>query len=370
MNMQVKNPIVAEVVGVKRGFSKKRLLMLSVLVVLAGSAAAYGYRWWTVGRFIETTDDAYIGANVTTITAHVGGYVQRILVADNQYVKAGQLLVRLEDQDYQASLDAVQAQVRQRRAAMTNLAARRNLAEAMIAKADADLKAAQAEADFARQDAQRYRNLAAIQAASKQNAQRARTAFRTAESNVAAARAALDAEKLKVSVIDTQIASARAALQEAQAQEETARLRLGYTEIRAPVDGYVGDRSAHVGTYVSSGTQLLSIVPSTGLWVDANFKEDQLAAMKPGQPVQIVADVLPGWHFVGTVESMAPATGSIFSVIPAQNATGNFTKIVQRVPVRIALDGAAATLGQLRPGLSLTISVNTEKTPASRVASR
>jgi membrane fusion protein, multidrug efflux system len=171
--------------------------------------------------------------------------------------------------------------------------------------------------------------------------------------------ASLDAAKQQLAVLDTEIAETRAGLAEAQADRRTAELDLGYTRIRAPIDGYVGDRGAQIGAYTTIGTPLLAIVPAHGLWVDANFKEDQLADMRPGQPASIVADVLPGRTLTGRVLSMAPATGAVFSVIPPENATGNFTKIVQRVPVRIAVEDGAGTLGLLRPGLSTTIGVDT-----------
>ncbi|HVB14961.1 MAG TPA: HlyD family secretion protein, partial [Stellaceae bacterium] len=158
---------------------------------------------------------------------------------------------------------------------------------------------------------------------------------------------------------DAAIAEAQAGVAQAEADLETARLNLGYTEIRSPIDGYVGNRAAQVGAYVSSGAYLLSVIPARGLWIDANFKEDQLSSLRPGQPASVVADVLPGKVFHGHVQSLAPGTGALFSVIPAENATGNFTKIVQRVPVRIALDDGDARLGALRPGLSMTVSVDT-----------
>ena len=173
-----------------------------------------------------------------------------------------------------------------------------------------------------------------------------------------ARRPALQAATQQLAVLDAEIEAASADVAQAEADLRTARLNLGYTEIPAPIDGYVGNRSAQVGAYVATGTNLLSVVPARGLWVDANFKEDQLARMRPGEPATIVADVLPGRTFHGHVASLAPATGAVFSVIPPENATGNFTKIVQRVPVRIVLDGGAAELGLLRPGLSATVSVD------------
>jgi membrane fusion protein (multidrug efflux system) len=176
---------------------------------------------------------------------------------------------------------------------------------------------------------------------------------------VASAQAALAAANQQLSVLAANIDEAAAAVAQAQADLQTARLNLGYAEIRSPISGYVGNRAARVGAYVSQGTYLLTIVPAHGLWVDANFKEDQLARMQPGQPATIVAATLPGHVFHGHVLSLAPATGAVFSVIPPENATGNFTKIVQRVPVRIALDDEDASLGRIRPGLSTVATVDT-----------
>ncbi len=177
--------------------------------------------------------------------------------------------------------------------------------------------------------------------------------------------AGLDSAKQQLTVLDTEIAEARAAVAQAQADLQTARLNLGYTEIRSPIDGYIGNRAVQAGAYVSEGAYLVSIVPAHGLWIDANFKEDQIERMTPGQSATIVADVMPGHAFHGHVVSLAPGTGAIFSVIPPENATGNFTKIVQRVPVRIELDASDAMLGRLRPGLSTTVTVDTRADPRS-----
>ncbi|MBV9249629.1 MAG: HlyD family secretion protein, partial [Acetobacteraceae bacterium] len=174
----------------------------------------------------------------------------------------------------------------------------------------------------------------------------------------AKARAALEAAQRQLDIFDTQKQQTTAALAGAIAERETAQLNLGYTELRAPIDGTVGNRSARAGAYATAGAQLISLVPAHGLWVDANFKESQLARMHPGLPATIEADVLPGETFQGHVASLAPATGAVFSVLPAENATGNFTKIVQRVPVRVLLEGDAASLGRLRPGLSVNVSVD------------
>ncbi|HWA79065.1 MAG TPA: HlyD family secretion protein [Acetobacteraceae bacterium] len=327
--------------------------------VLLLAAISYGYHWWRVGRFIETTDDAYVGGDVTPIGPHVSGFVAQILVVDNQYVRAGQPLIRLDPRDFAASLAHASAVVQARRAELAELQAELVLQEAVIRQEAAKLAARVAEEQFAAQDAARYQSLASRDAASRQDAERAEAARRSDVALVIAAREALDAARQQRAVLEAEIVSARADIAAAEAGLRQARLDLGYTTISAPIDGYVGDRYAQVGSYVLAGTELLSIVPARGLWVDANFKEDALANMRPGDAATIVADILPGRTFHGHVLSLAPATGAVFSVIPPQNATGNFTKIVQRVPVRIALDGQDGVLGLLRPGLSTTVNVAT-----------
>jgi len=338
-----------------------RFALAGLALCVAASGAWYGYDWWRVGRFVESTDDAYVGGDVTAIAPHVAGFVASIAVADNEPVRAGQLLVQLDDRDYRAARDRAEAVLREHEAALATLAARMVLQRSVIRQAEADLAGRTAQAAFAAADAVRYGALAQTSAGTQQAAQRTLAADRQAQSAVDSAQAALDAARQQQAVLETGIAEARAAVAETQATLAIARLDLDYTQIRAPIDGYVGARSAQAGTFVAAGANLLSIVPAHDLWVDANFKEDQLARLHPGQTATIVADVAPGAALHGRVVSLAPATGAVFSVIPPENATGNFTKIVQRVPVRIALDGGSASLGVLRPGLSTTVSIDTRR---------
>ena len=344
----------------RRRFRLDRRLGLAALGLLAAVGIAwYGWNWWEVGRFIETTDDAYVGGNVTTLSPHVAGFVSQILVRDNQFVKAGQLVITLDDRDYKAALAHSEAVVQNQTAALANLHAKYALQQSMIEQAQAQLAEDQAEAGYARVDAARYHALALTTFGTVQNDQKAYAADRKAAAAVRAGEANLDAAQQQLAVIDTEIAETQASLAQAQADLSTAQLNLGYTQIRSPIDGYVGNRAAQVGAYTPVGTALLAITPAHGLWVDANFKEDQLARMRPGQRASFVADVLSGRTFTGRVLSLAQATGAVFSVIPPENATGNFTKIVQRVPVRIEVDDGDGTLGLLRPGLSTTVSVDT-----------
>ncbi len=342
-----------------RAIGTRKLAAIATIGLLAGGAAWYGHDWWTTGRFMQTTDDAYVGGNVTTIAPHVSGFVSAILVSDNQHVQAGQILMRLDRRDYQAIADRAQAALAAKVAALSNLRARQVMQQSTIRASAADRAARIANAAFTRVDSDRYARLALSNDGSRQNAQKTAAARQVAEADVMSADAGLQAAVQQVKVLDTQVAEAQAEIAQAQSDVRSAELNLGYTDIRTPIDGYVGNRAAQTGAFVTQGNYLLSVIPSQGLWVDANFKEDQLARMAPGQPVNVSADVAPGRVFHGRVQSMAPGTGAVFSVIPPENATGNFTKIVQRVPVRIALDPAEAGLGRLRPGLSTFVTVDT-----------
>lgn len=338
----------------------KRLLLALALVLLAAGAGWLGREWWRNWRFIVTTDDAYVGGNVTAIAPHVSGFITKILVSDNQFVHAGDLLIQLDNRDFRAAFDRAAAVVAGREAALANIVAQTTEQEAVVRHHEADAAAATARAAFASADAARYRNLVRASAATQQDAEKSRTMAEEARAALAATQAEVEAARQELNILEARMNEARAAIREAEAALRVAALDLGYTELRAPIDGYIGDRSAQLGAFVTAGTPLIAIVPDSGLWVDANFKEDQIAAMKPGQKATIIADVTPGHVIEGHVQSFAPATGAVFSVLPAENATGNFTKIVQRVPVRVMLDGDEGKLGLLRPGLSATVRIDTK----------
>lgn len=350
----------------RRRLTLKQRTLAGLACVAVLAASAYGYYWWTVDRFFQSTDDAYVGGNVTPISPHISGFIATILVGDNQRVKAGQLVVRLDDRDVRAAADHAEAILKARKATLESLRAKYELQQSTIQQASASLDAKMAQADFARIDAERYHALVLSDSGSRQDEQRTAALDKQARAAVTSAHAGLVAARQQLDVLNAEIAEADAAVAQAQADLATAHLNLGYAEIRSPIDGYVGNRAAQVGAYVSQGTYLLTIVPAHGLWVDANFKEDQLERMKPGQSATVVADTLPGHVFHGHLLSLAPATGAVFSVIPPENATGNFTKIVQRVPVRIALDDGDATLGGIRPGLSTIATVDTRPDRSGR----
>jgi membrane fusion protein, multidrug efflux system len=344
----------------------RRLALAVSLAALASGSAWYAQDWWSVGRFIESTDDAYVGGDITVIAPKVAGLIAEVKVTDNQPVHAGDLLVKLDDRDYRAALARADGAVAAANATLVNLEASRRLQDAVIAQAKAEIAAADAEVERAEFDLVRYRHLASDQVASVQRLQQADADRKKGVAVAEKARALYAAAQRQLDVIAAQKQQAEAALAQAIAERDLAQLNLGYTEIRAPIDGWVGNRTARAGAFAPVGAQLLALVPAHGLWVDANFKESQLAHMRQGLAATVMADELSDRVFHGQVASLAPATGAQFSVLPPENATGNFTKLVQRVPVRIALDPGDAMLGALRPGLSTTVSVDTR--PAARRA--
>ncbi|MBV4543074.1 HlyD family secretion protein [Pseudomonas vlassakiae] len=361
MNASVDAPIdsaqAAPPTGERAKARNKRLKLAALVFAIALAVAFFGH-WWAIGRFLQSTDDAYVGADVTVISTKVPGYIKDVAVADNQFVKAGDLLVRIEASDYRAALAKADGAVAAQRASLANLDATEQLQHSLISQAKAQLQARQAQTERALQDKARAQVLLNSHAVSLENAQHADAVWKTAQAEQNHAAAGVLAAQQQLVVIETQREQARAALAQAEAAREQAGLDVGYTELRSPVDGYIGNRRAKVGAYAAAGSQVVSVVPARGLWVDANFKEDQLARLRVGQPARIEADILPGRVFHGRVESIAPATGAQFSILPPENATGNFTKIVQRVPVRILLQDSDAEFGVLRPGLSVITEVD------------
>ncbi|WP_259217500.1 HlyD family secretion protein [Bradyrhizobium centrosematis] len=335
----------------------KRLALGASVALVGASVGWYGWYWYSQGRYIQSTDDAYVGGEVTTLASKVPGFVQTVAVTDNQQVKAGDLLIKLDDRDFRAQLARAEAAVEAQNAALANLDAVLRLQYAAIGQARAEISSTAAELERTKLDADRYRILSDGQNASLQRYQQADADYKKAKAADQKSRAALEATERKLDVIETQKQQARAALEAAVADLDLARINLGYTEVRSPIDGVIGNRGARVGSYAVTGAKLLSVVPNHGLWIDANFKENQLAQIRQGQPVRIDIDLLPGKTLGGHVLSVAPATGAQFSVIPPENATGNFTKIVQRVPVRIAIEPQDEAM-YLRPGLSAEVHVD------------
>jgi membrane fusion protein, multidrug efflux system len=345
----------------------RRQLLAAAGTVLAVAAAWFATYWVTIGRYIESTDDAYVGGDVTALSFKVAGVIDAVVIVDNQAVKTGDLLLKLDDRDYRAQLARTEATVAARRAALVNAGAAREMRVSMLDQARADLAAATAERVRAKYDIDRYQALNKAQFTTRQRFEQADADHQKADAAERKAQAAVEAAVHQLDIVDAQREQAAADLEQAVADRDLARLNLGYTEIRSPIDGVVGNRSARAGAYATVGAQVLAIVPAHGLWVDANFRESQLAGMRQGQPAEIFADAIPGMTFRGHVASLAPATGAQFSVLPPENATGNFTKIVQRVPVRILLDDDGAELGKLRPGLSVVVHVDQRQSTGAPV---
>jgi membrane fusion protein (multidrug efflux system) len=350
--------------------STNRLLLFAAGAAFACAVVWAAWCWASTGRFIESTDNAYVGGEVTTLSAKVAGFIEAVTVVDNQSVKAGDLLLKLDDRDYRAQLARAEASVAAQRATLANIDANRRMHQAVVEQTSADVGGAAAELTRTKYDLDRYRTLSNDKIASSQRFEQADADHEKARAAERRARAALQAAERQLDVIDTQKQQTEAALDQALADRDLALLNLAYTEIRSPLDGVVGNRSARAGAYATVGAQLLAIVPAHGLWIDANFKESQLARIREGQFAEIVADVLPSVSFRGRVASVAPATGAQFSVIPPENATGNFTKIIQRVPVRIRLEADGAELGKLRPGLSVAVHVDWRHSVTVRAAQK
>jgi membrane fusion protein (multidrug efflux system) len=346
-----------------------RRILLGAAAALALCAAAYaGEQYWTVWRFQEATDDAYVQADVVAIAPQVTGYLATVSVGDNQPVKAGDVLAVIDQRDYQAAVNQAKADVAVAQAAIGSIKAQLDEQNALIDEANATIKADQATAVYAEQNNQRFGSLAKSGYGSVQDAQQAASQIASANALVAKDKAALEAAQTEIETLDAQLAEANATLQHNQAALDQAELNLGYTVLRAPVDGVVGARELRVGLYVQPGMQLLAVVPLAQTYVVANYKETQLADVKPGQLVSIDVDTFNGVSVRGTVDSVAPASGQEFSLLPPDNATGNFTKIVQRIPVKIAIDRTDPLAGRLLPGMSVTATIDIK--PPVETASR
>jgi len=334
----------------------RRFLLAGTAVALLAGAAWYGWDYWTVGRFLVSTDDAYVKADNTTIAPKVSGYLSEVLVGDNERVAAGQILARIDDRDFKVALDQARADVAAAEAAVASKRAQLEVQQAVIAAAKATIEVDTATQTFASQENKRYTDLAATGYGSVQNAQSAQSRNAGAQAAILRDTANLVSAQKQVELLKAEIAQATAAAGRASALQRQAELNLGYTTITSPIDGIVGNRTLRTGQFVQAGTQLMSLVPATGAYVVANFKETQLTAVRKGQPVDLVVDMFPGQVVHGHVDSLAPASGQEFALLPPDNATGNFTKVVQRIPVKIALDNTPI---ELRPGMSVIPSIQT-----------
>jgi membrane fusion protein (multidrug efflux system) len=339
----------------------KRVALGVALALGVVAAAGFGYGYLTVGRYLESTDDAYVKADSTIVSPKVSGYIAEVLVGDNQPVKSGQLLARIDDRDFKTALDQAHADVAASEATVRNLEAQIIQQQPIIEQGTADIAAADANLQFAREEQARYDDLMKSGSGTIQRAQQTDAALREKIAQLQHGKSGLLAAQRRIDVLATDKAKAVAQLDHARAVEQQMALNLSYTEITAPVDGTVGARSLRVGQFVQAGTQLMAVVPLDAVYVVANFKETQLTHVRNGQPVEIRIDSFHDIRLKGHVDSLSPASGLEFALLPPDNATGNFTKIVQRVPVKIVLDDHNLT-GLLRPGMSAEPTVDTKAT--------
>lgn len=346
---------------------RRKLLFAAVLLVLALGGTG-GWYWWNVLRFEQSTDDAYVQSDVTIISPKVEGYIKKVKVADNEQVAEGAILFKIDDRDFKAKAAQAEAAVSLEEASVASYDSRLKLQQAMIDQAAAVVQSAEADLTRNQLDYKRYAALMTSDFASRQRFEQAEADARKAEAALAKSRAALAAEQNQLSVLRAQQREEQARLQQARANLQLAQNDLDNTVIRAPIAGVAGNRAGQTGQYVKPGTQLLSLVPLSSVYVTANFKETQLTRMRPGQAAEITVDAYPDVTLQGQIESFAPGSGAQFSLLPPDNATGNFTKIVQRVPVRVALPAAGSLAGLLRPGLSVTVTVDTREVDAGVVA--
>jgi membrane fusion protein, multidrug efflux system len=351
-----------------RRLNFRKLLMTGAALAVLAAGAWYGWDYWTVGQYLVSTDDAYVKADSTTIAPKVTGYLDQVLIGDNERVKAGQVLARIDARDFKVALDQAKADVSAAKAALASKQAQLDVQQAVINAARATLDVDRATLTFAGQENRRYTDLAANGSGSVQNAQQAQAKIASAQATLERDSASVVQAEKQVDFVKAEIVQSIAAVTRAEAVEGQAELNLGYTTISAPIDGVVGNRSLRIGQYVTAGTQLMSVVPVDSAYIVANYKETQLTNVRQGQAVDVEVDMFPGQVVHGHVDSLAPASGQEFALLPPDNATGNFTKVVQRIPVRIALDGDSADRIALRPGMSVVPTIATRDATEAHAA--
>ncbi len=349
----------------KRSSWRKRMLVGGVAGLALLGGGWFGYDYLTVGRYLISTDDAYVRAYNTTLGAKVSGYISEFLVDDNVKVSAGDVIARIDDGDYRLAVDSARDKIATQEATIARFDRQVAAQRAAVEQAQAQLASAQAAQKRMQLEFERQQALAGKDFASKQTLEQSIANRDQANAAVVSAQAAIDGAAANVDVLQAQQKEAARTLNELKTALAKAERDLSFTEIRAPVDGVVGNRAAQPGDFVQTGQRIAALVPLAEVFIDANFKETQLAHLQPGQPVSIKVDALPGESLDGVVASVAPASGAVFSLLPPDNATGNFTKIVQRLPVRIKVPAEVAQRGALRPGMSVVVAVNTKTDAAA-----
>ena len=350
--------------GKPRGSGTKRAILILVAMVALAGAGRFGWHWWTVGRFEEVTDDAFLQADKVVVAPKVGGFVAESFVTDNQAVKAGDTIARLDDRDYQVVLLQDEADLDKAKASLDGVASALIQQQARIVEARADVANTRAALAFSTQEEKRYADLVARGAGTTQRSQQAGSDLLMKQAAADKAAAGYDAAQKQTDGLRSLEAAARASLRRSEINLQQAKLNISYTTIKAPIDGVIGDRSLRKGQLVQPGSNLLTLVPmGPAIYLIANFKETQTGEMAIGQPARFTVDAFGGHVFRGRIESFAPGTGSQFALLPPENATGNFTKIVQRVPVKIALDPGDPMIARLRPGLSAEATIDLRDEP-------
>jgi membrane fusion protein, multidrug efflux system len=341
-----------------------RLLILLVAGFLV-AFLAYEWNWWVGAARDQRTDDAYLQADLTPLAAKSPGYVRSVPVQDFQRVKAGDLLVEIVDDDYRASLAQAQANVEAARTAIDNIKQQKVLQQALVKQAEATIDATQADLTRYHLEAVRQQDLLVTKfAGTEQLVEQAVDNEKHTAAVLELNRAQLDQQRQQLNVLGSQEQQAEAALKGQEAARDLAQIALGYTRITAPVDGMVSERQVRPGQYVSVGTQVITLVPLPDVWIVANYKETQMTRIRVGQPARATVDAFPGVVLRGHVDSWSPASGAQFALLPPDNATGNFTKVVQRIPVKIVLDPDPKLAYLLRPGMSVIATIDTSALPA------
>ena len=341
----------------------RRKIIVGVAAVAALAVIYYGIHYLVIGRYIISTDDAYVRANNTLIGARVSGNIAKIEVADNSRVGVGNPIIQIEDGDYRLAIDNAQAKIATQEATIARIARQVTAQQSSVEQAQSQLTSAEAATKRADADFGRQQELSSKGFASKATFDVAQATRDQAAAAVQGAQASLDAAGAQVEVIKAQKAEAEGQLQELRTALAKAVRDMSFTTIRAPVDGIFSNRLVNVGDFVQPGQRLGNVVPIDDVYIDANFKETQVGRLKAGQPVSITVDAISDRNIDGVVDSLAPASGSVFTLLPPDNATGNFTKIVQRLPVRIRVPGSVARENLLRAGMSVVVKVNTKPSP-------
>ena len=337
----------------------RKIVLTGVVALLALAAISYGVHWLLVGRFFVSTDDAYVRANNTMLGARVSGHIAAIFPRDNALVRSGEAIFKIDDGDYRIAVDAARTRIETQQATIERIGRQVTAQESAVEQAKAQLASAEAGLKRADLDYDRQQNLSAKGFASRATFEVSEASRDQGMAGVRSARAAYDAARDNVEVTKAQQAEARAQLAELQTTLAKAERDLDFTSVRAPVDGTFSNRLVNTGDFIAVGQRLGNVVPLDDVFIDANFKETQLKRIRPGQPATISVDAYGHRKFAGVVESISPAAGSVFTLLPPDNATGNFTKIVQRLPVRIRVPTEVARQNLLRAGMSVYATVDT-----------